>query len=198
MKLSNLSKILLLLCIVLFASTRSIYADDTDDIDDASAEPVDDLEDEDNEDFDDFDDMDLNVEELIFESPQDIEDLTNKALKDFALKIRKEEGLERSRGYGTICSKDEHCEEHESRHQGWKVPAKELHHTRCLSIWIIDLCSQGGQPYASFGGQNNLKKNGYQTAWQERYILRLFTSARAKLDVSATAYSIKERKRNFR
>lgn len=124
MKLSNLPKVLLLLCLVALSSTRRIYADDMDDIDEASTESVDDLEDDDGDDFDDFDDMDLNIEELIFESPQDIEDLTNKALKDFALKIRKEEGLKGPGGYGTICSKDEHCEEHESCTRGGRCRPK--------------------------------------------------------------------------
>ena len=80
---------------------------------------------EEEDDYDDeFDDMDLEVQELIFESPQDIEDLTNKALKDFAFKIRKEEGLKGPGGYGTICSKDEHCEEHESCTRGGRCRPK--------------------------------------------------------------------------
>ena len=44
-------------------------------------------------DDDELDDVDYTVEEMIFESPQDIEDLTKTALKEFALKVRKEEGL---------------------------------------------------------------------------------------------------------
>jgi hypothetical protein len=64
-------------------------------------------------DEDDLGGADYAVEEIIFGSPQDIEDMTNQALKEFAYKIRKEEGLKGPGGYGTICSKDEHCEEHE-------------------------------------------------------------------------------------
>ena len=64
-------------------------------------------------DDDELDGVDYGVEELIFESPQDIEDLTKTALKEFALKVRTAEGMKGPGGYGTVCSKDEHCEDHE-------------------------------------------------------------------------------------
>ena len=64
-------------------------------------------------DDDELDGVDYAIEEMIFESPQDIEDLTNTALKEFALKVRKAEGMKGPGGYGTVCSKDEHCESHE-------------------------------------------------------------------------------------
>ena len=64
-------------------------------------------------DDDELDGVDYGVEELIFESPQDIEDLTKTALKEFALKVRTAEGMKGPGGYGTVCSKDEHCEDDE-------------------------------------------------------------------------------------
>ena len=64
-------------------------------------------------DEDELDGMDYGVEEIIFESPADIDALTNTALKEFALALRKDEGLKGPGGYGTVCSKDEHCEDRE-------------------------------------------------------------------------------------
>eukprot|EP00505_MAST-04D_sp_SCG-Rhode-Island_P000247 Stramenopile-MAST_4_protein_247 len=55
-------------------------------------------------DEDDLGGADYAVEEIIFGSPQDIEDMTNQALKEFAYKIRKEEGLKGPGGYGTILT----------------------------------------------------------------------------------------------